>query len=147
MARWDENRADATDIHPAASTPPTGPVSASSSSAATPAQSPPSTAIRKAAVGNPCKHSDKDAQGKPWLTASKIGARIDALNISSPASIHSRLSSLDATLFKDNKTGWDACQANVARWATDFIWSYMSMGAAKKRGFWAECRSVMQFST
>jgi hypothetical protein len=108
--------------------------------AAAPALSLPSTESLTAAADSSCKHSDKNAQGKPWLTSREIGAKIDALNVSPPEIIYSRLSSLDATLFKDNKTGWDACQTNVAKWATDFVWSYMNTGSAKKRGFWAECR-------
>jgi hypothetical protein len=85
-----------------------------------------------------CKHGHCDQDGKPWPTRSEKRKEIAVANHVDPDSLEDIGRTMDGTLFRDNKDGWDDSWKYLLENHQDFEYIFMNTNGGY-RGFEVTC--------
>ena len=85
-----------------------------------------------------CKHGHWDQDGKPWPTRSELEKEITVSKHVDPNSLEDIGRTMDGTLFRDNKDGWDESWKYLMENHQDFEYIFMNTKGGY-RGFEVAC--------
>ena len=89
-----------------------------------------------------CKHTAVDSNGREWRNADDLSLEITSSNMSdgnAKTDVGDFAKSMDSTLFREDKNGWDECWHKIIENDLAFTYKFMNTKGGY-RGFQATCK-------